>query len=310
MNADTVEDISLFGAYCVFGALVFVGGKLGLQYFPPVAFAALRLDVAGIILLMVISWWNTYWYPQTMRDLIGVVLTGIFTLGLTNTLLFIGQQYVTSAIGAIAYSFMPILTTVFAVTFLPEESLDTVSAIGILLGLIGVSIVASPNPENLLTSRVLGVGVMVASVAIFASGSVMTQRLDPPIPRVALTAWGCLVAGLWNHGVSVPLGVPVIPTNWTLQAVYAVLIVGVLATALLYAIHFELLERIGPSKTSLTFYLQPVVAAILSWLFFGRRLSAVTFAGFLIIALGFSLIERHLIFRLRRSDFLRNHLGK
>lgn len=295
------QNAGLFGLYCVVGALVFVGSKMGLPYAPPLVLAALRLDVAGLLLVPVVAFQYEYWLPQTRRDLIGVALTGVFTLGMTNTLLLTGQQYVSSAVGAIAYSLMPMLMTAFAVLLLPAASLDRSDAVGIGLGFIGALIVANPTPATLLTARVVGVGIMLASVVVFALGSVLTQRLDPSMPRITLTAWGALLAGLFNHAVALRFGASLAAVDWTIQTVYALFVLGVLATAILYTVHFELVDRIGPSRASLTFYVQPIVAALLGWLLFRRRVTVGVFVGFLVIVSGFALIEYRLLFRLWRN---------
>jgi drug/metabolite transporter (DMT)-like permease len=284
----------LFGLYCVFGALVFIGAKLGLPYVPPILLAAFRLDIAGLVLLPIVGVYGEYWLPRTRRDMLGVVFTGVFTLGVMNTFLLTGQQYVNSAVGSIAYSLMPVLMTGFAVAILPTTSRGWLDAVGIGLGLVGVVVVASPTPSELLTTRVVGIGLMVSSVAIFALGSVLTQRLDPSMPRTALTAWGALLAGVFNHVVSFGFGESLDSVEWTLQTLYALFVLGVLATGILYVVHFELIDRIGPSRTSLNFYIQPIVASVIGLALFGDRVTLGVLAGFVLIVSGFALSERRL----------------
>jgi drug/metabolite transporter (DMT)-like permease len=291
------QNAGLFGLYCVVGALVFVGSKMGLPYAPPLVLAALRLDVAGVLLVPVVAFRYEYWLPRTRRDLLGVGLTGVFTLGLTNTLLLSGQQYVSSAVGAVAYSLMPMLMTAFAVLILPSAGLDRSDAIGIGLGFVGALVVANPTPSALLTARVVGVGLMIGSVVVFALGSVLTQRLDPSMPRITLTAWGALFAGLFNHAVTLRVGGSLAAVEWTVQLVYALFVLGVVATGILYVTHFELIDRIGPSRASLNFYVQPIVAAPLGWMLFGRRITVTVLVGFLIIFSGFALIEHRSVIR-------------
>lgn len=281
----------LFGTYCILGAFVFVGAKLGMPDIPPLLFAALRLDIAGVLLLAVAGLRGDYWVPHTRRDVLGVAVVGGLTLGIMNAMLFAGQQYVTSALGAIAYSFMPILTTGFAVLLLPAASLDRVDALGILLGSFGVGVVANPATA-IQPERLLGLGLMIGSVAVFAFGSVLTQRVQPPIPRLALTAWGVLVAAVLNHGIAFVLGRPVTAITWTSAAIAGILIESLLATAVLYVVHFELIDRIGPARTSLNFYLQPVVAAPIGLVLFDNHLTVLSLVGFFIIFVGFVLLER------------------
>ncbi|WP_232687176.1 DMT family transporter [Halobacterium zhouii] len=289
------QNLVLFGLYSVCGALVFVGAKLGMPDVPPLVFAALRLDIAGVALVAVAVWSLEYWLPRTRRDLLGVVVVGGFTLGVMNAMLLVGQQYVTSAVGAIAYSLMPILTTGFAVVLLPTASLDLVDALGILLGFVGVGVVAHPSPVGMHADRVIGFGLMVGSVAVFALGSVATQRIQPALPRPALTAWGVLLAAVVNHGIAVVFGRSLTTITWTSAAIAGVFIESVFATAVLYGIHFELIDRIGPARTSLSFYLQPIVAAPIGLVLFNNQLTVTSLVGFLVIFVGFVLVERQLL---------------
>jgi drug/metabolite transporter (DMT)-like permease len=71
-----------------------------------------------------------------------------------------------------------------------------------------------------------------------------------------------------------------------------VLYVGVLSTAALYPLLFGLIARIGPVRTNLYAYVSPVVAAVVGWLVLGERLAPTTVVGFLVIAVGFALVER------------------
>jgi len=289
------QNLLLFGTYSVCGALVFVGAKLGMPDVPPLLFAALRLDIAGLALVTVAFLRSNELLPRTRRDLLGVAIVGVFTLGVMNAVLFTGQQYVTSATGAIAYSFMPILTTGFAVLLLPTASLDLVDGLGIFLGFIGVGIVAQPSTAAIHAGRVVGFGLMIGSVVIFSLGTVLTQRLQPAIPRLALTAWGVLLAAIVNHGIAGVYGHSLTAITWTHAAIAGVLVESLLATAVLYAVHFELIDKIGPARTSLNFYLQPIVAAPIGFLLFDTGLAFTSLVGFLIIFVGFVLIERRVI---------------
>nr|WP_269449516.1 EamA family transporter [Halobacterium sp. CBA1126] len=137
--------------------------------------------------------------------------------------------------------------------------------------------------------------MMIGSVAIFALGTVLTQRVQPALPRLALTAWGVVLAAAVNHGIAVVFGHSLSAITWSSAAITGVLVESLLATAVLYAVHFELIDRIGPARTSLNFYLQPIVAAPIGLVLFDNRLATVSLLGFLIIFAGFVLIERDVI---------------
>jgi len=88
--------------------------------------------------------------PRTRGDVGAILATGVLAIGLTNALLFVGQQYVTSAVASIVYSLNPIMTPVFAAFLLSDERLSPRGGAGMGLGLLGVGLVVSPDPANLL----------------------------------------------------------------------------------------------------------------------------------------------------------------
>ncbi|PSP65033.1 EamA family transporter, partial [Halobacteriales archaeon QH_8_67_27] len=92
----------------------FVAAKAGLEHFPPLLFVALRFDVAALALFAFVAVTRTReeLIPRTRGDISGIAATGLFAIGLTNALLFVGQQYVTSGVASIIASLNPILTPV------------------------------------------------------------------------------------------------------------------------------------------------------------------------------------------------------
>ena len=86
------RNASLFVAYGILGAGPFVGAVAGLPYFPPVLFAAFRIDIGAVLLLSLVVISGGYWYPKTRKDGVGVLVTGVLTLGGNIALVFMGQQ--------------------------------------------------------------------------------------------------------------------------------------------------------------------------------------------------------------------------
>ncbi|KOX95493.1 DMT family transporter [Halorubrum tropicale] len=296
----TVRHTSLFLLYGLLGAAPFVGAVAGLPFFPPVLFAALRIDVGAVILVGLVLLRGGYWMPRTRADSVAVLVTGVLTLGGNIAFVFIGQQYVTSATGAVIYSLAPVVTAGFASVLLPAERLGVLGAAGVVLGFIGASIVANPDFSNVVTETTQGMGFVFLSTTSFAVGNVLTKRVDPDLPSLTLTAWGLVIAGLFVHSVSLLRGETIGQIEWTRQALLALFTVGVLATAVLYGVHFELVGAIGATKTNLAYYVHPVSTAIAGHLLLGERIPGSSIVGLGTICLGFLLIEWRTVSRIYR----------
>jgi len=296
MDEEVLYEFGLFLAYGGLGASSFVGAKAGLPYFPPLLFGALRLDLGAALMVGYVYARRAYWIPRTRTDVIATLITGIFTVGLAIPLLYLGQQHVTSGVGSVVYSLTPILTGMAAIGLLSSVNLDRTDAIGFALGLIGVAVVAGVDPGQLITSDVRGVTLIFGSAFVFALGNVVVQRLRPSLPSVTLTSWGLVLAALTSHAMSLATGESPTAIQWTSQAWAALVVTGVFASALYYGIHFELVGRIGSTRTNLVYYLMPLSATFAGWLLLDERITLATGMGFVLIFVGFVSLEYQSLF--------------
>jgi drug/metabolite transporter (DMT)-like permease len=277
-------------ASLLFGG-TFVAAKAGLAYFPPLLFVALRFDVAAVALagFALLTMSRSDLVPRTRGDILGIVATGVFAIGLANALLFVGQQDATSAVGAIVFGLNPILTPVFAAVLLADERLSTRGAIGMALGLVGVTLVVNPGPATLLAGG-LGKLLIFAGAASGALGTVLIRRADTTISSTARTAWGLPLAAVLTHALSLASGESAGAIVWTPEALLALAYVGVFAGAIAYIAYFGLIDAAGAISANLVFYVTPAVATLGGWLLLGETISLLTVVGFAVIVAGFAVL--------------------
>lgn len=269
----------------------FVAINVGLDYLPPLLFLALRFDVAALVLLPYVSLRPGVARPRTRRDVLGVLVAGTVAIGLTNALLFVGQQYVTSAVAAIIFSLAPVLTPGFAVLLLADERLSARGFLGIIVGLLGVALVVRPTPASLLAGDVVGRALLLAGAVSVALGSVLIRRADASVSSLTLVAWSLPLSALLLHVASLLAGESPAAVEWTPVAVAAIGYVSVFAAAIAYAAYFELLDTVGAIRANLVNYLVPVVASVGGWALLGESLSPLSAVGFGVIVVGFAVVE-------------------
>jgi drug/metabolite transporter (DMT)-like permease len=128
--------------------------------------------------------------------------------------------------------------------------------------------------------------IMVALAAIYASGGVYAQRSfggAPPLTAaLTVTVLGAVLAA--------PLGV----VGWiadppTLGAFGALLALGVTSSGIAYIGYFELIRRIGATRTLTVTYLQPAVAIGLGVAILGEELKALHLVGLGLVLLGVAI---------------------
>jgi drug/metabolite transporter (DMT)-like permease len=288
----TSRRIALFALASVLLGGTFVAAKAGLDFFPPLLFVALRFDVAAVVLLAYVAATTTPGpaRPTSIRDVVAVLATGVFVIGLANAFLFVGQQYVTSGVAAIVFSLNPILTPVFAAALLADERLSARGAIGMVVGLVGVGLVVGLDPANLLGGDALWKGVVFAGAVAGALGTVLIRWADSELSSTVRTAWAVPVSAALTHGLSVVAGESPAGIVWAPEAVVALGYVGVFAGALAYLAYFGLLDEVGPIHGNLVFYAVPIVATLGGWALLGESISTLTLVGFVTIFAGFAVL--------------------
>ena len=301
------RNLALFLVLAAVWGSAFLAIKVGLDYIPPVTFAALRYDVAGVLMLAYAAYAVDDPIPRGRGQWTVVGIGAVFLIAGYHALLFVGETdpAVTSAAAAVVVSLSPVLTTGFARALLPSERLSVLGVVGLVVGLVGVAVLAQPDPSNLLSGGFVAKLLVFGAAASFALGSVLTRRVEAELPIETMEAWSMLLGALLMHVVAIGVGESTAGIRWTPAAVTAMVYLSVVASAVGFLIYFDLLERLGPVEINLVSYVAPVFAALAGWAVRSETPTVATGVGFLLIFGGFVLLKRRAVReelpRLRRA---------
>lgn len=302
------RDVGLFVLLSVLWGSSFVAIKAGLEYIPPVLFASLRYDVAGVLLLVYAALATDRWLPRSRDDWVEVLVAAVLVIAAYNAFLFVGEQGVTSGVAAILVATSPILTTGFSRLLLPGNKLTPLGVAGLACGFVGVVLVAVPDPGSVAVEDLVAPALVFLAAVSVALGSVVIERTDSDIGTEGAVAWSFVLGAVGMHATSAALPTESVgKLEVTVEAVVALVYLAVLASVVGYVIYFRLLDRLGAVDINLVSYVAPVVAAIAGWFFLGETLEPLTVVGFAVIALGFGLLKRHAL--AERSRTLRRALA-
>jgi probable blue pigment (indigoidine) exporter len=114
-----------------------------------------------------------------------------------------------------------------------------------------------------------------------AGGVVLTKRwtakLGRPAPLLAFTAWQLVAGGAFLAAMA--LAVEGLPPRLTVENGVGFLYLGVVGTALAYALWFRGIERLPASATSFLGLASPVSASVLGFVVLGQAYTASQGAG-------------------------------
>ncbi len=279
--------------------------EVTLTQLDPLLLGAYRFDVGALVALAYVFWRSDVPIPTSRADLGSVAVGGLLFVVANIAFLAYGQQYTTGGVAAIVYSLNPILTTFFTVALLNEGSLDLRGYVGVVLGVLGVGLVAQPSPENFGATTIGVALVFVAAVAV-SFGSVAIRWLDPDSDALPRTAWGMALGAVVLHLGSIAIGEPqVAPAALSPSVVASLLFLGVFSSAVAYAIYFGLLDLLGPFEINLVSYVVPIVATVLGAILLDEPVTPLTVVGFLVVVAGFALVKRDAI----RRELARRSVG-
>ncbi|AFK20136.1 EamA family transporter [Haloferax mediterranei ATCC 33500] len=291
------RNLGLFVVLAAVWGSAFMAIKAGLEFFPPVLFAALRYDVAGVIMLGYAFYATDSPLPRGRAEWTEIAIGAVFLIASYHALLFIGETdpAVTSAAAAVIVSLSPVLTSGFARLLLPSERLTPLGIVGLLLGLVGVAVLSELDPSNLLAGGTVAKLLIFGAAAAFALGSVLTRRVDSDMPIETMEAWSMLGGALLMHVVSVGLNESFADVVLNTESIVALAYLSLAASALGFLIYFDLLARLGPIEINLVSYVAPVFAALSGWVFLNEVPTSATVGGFGLIFIGFILLKRRAI---------------
>ena len=261
--------------------------KIAVDELAPTTTMALRLVFSAIPLLAIVIYMRGFAPATTeMRSIIraGMIL-GVISTALPFTLIAWGETKIDSGVAAIGNASMPIFVALLALRFRKSERATGSKAVGVVLGLIGVGVLAGVNPEGGWAGVAGTLAVIVASISYAVSTLYIQTLLDNvhnDVLAAASVTWGAIFLAPLG-AAQAPLHVP----SWgVIASVLALALLGTVAGQLLY---FRLVYRYGSARASLVVYLLPVTALFYGALLLGEPITASAIVGLVLILTGTAL---------------------
>jgi drug/metabolite transporter (DMT)-like permease len=260
--------------------------KVAVRDYEPAAMILFRLAIASVLLL---AFFVAQRGRRAFADLGALGWRG-FAVGVVNgaipfTLIAWGEKHIDSGVAAIANATVPIFVVLLALRWQPSEAVRGARLGGILLGLVGVGVLAGVHPSGGWWGVAGTLAVVVASLS-YAVGGLWGQRLVTDENGFALATAAMLGATV----VMIPFGVLQLPDHvpgW--KETGSVIALAVLGTAIAQILLFRVLRSDGATRMSLVTYLLPVTALFYGVTLLGEPLTAQELAGMVLILGGVAI---------------------
>ncbi len=247
---------------------------------------ALRM-IVGLFFLTILARFLKLPIPwdKAARD---VYLVSGLSLFLTMCAVYWAAQFIPSGWIAVIFGLSPVLTSLFAMVILHENSFTPGRILGMALGLCGLVVVFF---EGLSISMIAltGVAAVVFSAMTQSLGAVLIRKLKPTIPAISITV-GSLV-------VATPLFIANAfynadwPTTWPQQSVMAISYLAFFGTAIGFPLYYYLLKNINVERIALITLITPITALLLGAAINAEVISTKVWFGTALILAGLAIYE-------------------
>ena len=196
------------------------------------------------------------------------------------------ERRLSSSLTGLIIAAVPLIGAVLQQLTRGDDGLDRRRVAGLLVGLTGVAVLLGLN----VSVRDLGAVLEVGLVALgYATGPIIIARRLPNLPAVGVVAASLALTAVLYAPLALPQLPRALPSG---QVLLALLILGVVCTALAFLLFFALIGEVGPVRATVITYFNPAVALVLGVALLHEPFTLGAVVGFSLILLGSVLATR------------------
>lgn len=279
--------LSLIFVMLIWGSS-FTVTKIVVTEVPPHIFAGIR-NLIGCAALL------PFYLIQRRKVKSPLPYMKLVLMGLTGTTLYYfvfnaGMKYVSATSGALIDGLVPVAIAIPAAIIL-KEHLGKRAIAGIVLSVTGVILVGFVGSSQESENSLLGSFLIVGAVLLWSAYTLLSRSLKTTDTILVTT-----VSAFIGTVLSLPLpayeiitgGMPAI--SWKAWA--GMIYLGIFASAVAYSLYNKALESLPAAQVGNFLNLNPVIGALIAFLFLKDRLTGLQMAGGILVLAGIWLSSR------------------
>jgi len=284
--ARTLTYVKLVAAMAMWGGTWIAGRVIAQELSAPLAIAALRFVVAGLVVggVMLVSGGGIA-LPKDRQEWGLVWALGFFGIFLYGLCFFFGLQHISAGRGALVVALNPVVIVLLAWA-IGKEGMNRRKALGSAIALAGcLTVIGNGDPLALLQGTVgIGEWLIVGCVLSWAAYTFIGWRATGYFSALATTFYASFT-GAFLLGLAALAQGEVDIAGWSWRVWSSMLFLAVFGTAIAYTWFTAAVQQLGAGHASVFINLVPVFAVLQAAVLLDERLGLpVLFGGLLVIA--------------------------
>lgn len=278
---------------CFFWGTTWIAAKEGVKHMPALQMAGIRQLIGGtcyIIFFLV----KGIKFPKG-KEWIPVIILSILNFVFSNGLSTWGVQYISAGLGAIMGAIFPLWLVVIGL-FSARSKMPTKAIVGLILGFAGICIIFSEHLEDFVNRNFLfGIGLSLIATWTWASGTLYTKKQAASFNPYFSLGLQMLISGIFLFSFTKATGsvryfIPIAEIPW--QSWVSIAFLVVFGSIIAFICYLYALQNLPTEQASIYAYINPIVAVLSGWLFFGEYLTVFIAVGGAVTLLGIYLVNK------------------
>ena len=252
-----------------------------------------RTLISGILLFLIVIFIEKKSILRPLKnkiDCAGIILFGTAGMYLVQYTYFKTIELSNVSFATILQFTAPFF--IFIYESIKNKKVPAVSTVILLLmTILGVIFIATKGNFSNLSVSLEALLLGIISAIMIAFYSTYPKKLLKKYGSITVVGWGMIVGSIISNVIH-----PIwkIEGDVNIQSIIQVMIVVILGTSIAYLIYIASLNYISSSLVGILTAFEPVLAAILSVVFFGLKFSFIELIGFLLVFVSIFILEKRL----------------
>jgi drug/metabolite transporter (DMT)-like permease len=288
-NNVVVIALAFFAIYVIWGS-TYLFNKIAVSELAPFMLASVRFITAGS-LIFIIALIAGVSIKITKQQFINTSIAGFLFLTFGNGLAVWALKYVDSGFAALVISSQPLMILLL-MRIHQGKKIQTMSIIGVVLGLIGIYLLVSQQEVLAQENSIIGILMIVACMFGWAYGSLFVGKAELPPNYFVNTGYQMITGGIMLTTVSLLIGEPwSMPGSWSSDVQFSMILLVVFGSIVAFTSFNYLLKIVSPEKVASSTYVNPIVALFLGWFFLDEQITLQSIIAAVVLLTGVFFIN-------------------